>query len=455
MAGRTIDVSALIDGRRFSVFSYKLIVLSWLITMFDGYDMTAISYTAPYLADQFHLDKIMLGNIFSSGTVGMLLGGFVFTWLGDWIGRRPAAVLAGFSFGVLTILIGFASSYDFFLLLRFADGLAIGGMLPLAWALNIEFVPRRMRASVVTLIMIGYGIGGAMAGPITVALAPRYGWPAVYFAGGFGSLLASVLLLWGLPESVLFLVSRARSPVRIAALLRRAVPEIDANAEDEFVIGTEQVARERFRPRQLFEGQLAYITPLLWIGYTASTLAIYFIVNWSPTLIEQMHFARSTAAYVATAGNVAGMVVGLILMRFTDKKGPIAVAAFPIMVVPALLLIGMLQPARGGLIALIVLSTTLIVGGHYGINSIASIYYPTAIRASGGGWASSVAKFGGIAGPIVGGALLASGVTATHTLALTSFCPAILAACALGIAVVVRRGAAPSSRVPIAIAPER
>jgi MFS transporter, AAHS family, 4-hydroxybenzoate transporter len=453
MAGRTIDITALIDGRRLSAFNYKLIALSWLITVFDGFDMMTISYTAPYLRDQFHLDKIMLGHIFSVGTAGMLLGGFLFSWLGDWIGRRPTIVLAAASFGVLTILTGFAGSYDAFLLLRFLDGLAIGGMLPLAWALNIEFVPRSMRSSAVTVIMIGYSIGTSLGGPITVMLAPRYGWPAVYYAGGLGSLAASALLLWGLPESVRFLVSRARSPARIAALLARVMPEVNAGVEDHFVLGSEQAAREPFSPRQLFAGRLLYLTPLLWLGYIASSLAIYFIANWSPTLFEQMHFARATSAYAASLGSLLGALAGLALMRFTDGKGPAAVAFCPLTAIPVLLAVGVLTPMHGTLIALVVLSTMLIVGGHYGVHSIASIYYPTAIRASGGGWATSIAKLGGIAGPTIGGILLQAGVPAIRTFALLTLCPAILAACALGIAFIVRRGSREPLPVAAAIAP--
>ena len=454
MTGRTIDIGALIEGRGLSGFNYQLIVLSWLITVFDGFDMMTISYTAPYLTDQFHLDKTMLGAIFSAGTAGMMLGGFAFTWLGDWIGRRPAVLLTGFIFGVLTILTGLAGSYESFLWLRFLDGLAIGGMLPLAWALNIEFVPKSMRSSVVTVIMIGYSIGTSLGGPITVMLAPRYGWPAVYYAGGLGSLLASALLLWRLPESVRFLVSRARSPARIAALLNRMRPEVGADAADRFILGAEPVAREPFKPRQLFAGRLLYITPLLWVGYIASTLAIYLVVNWSPTLFEQMHFARSTAAYVASAGSLLGGLTGLALMRLTDGKGPVAVAFCPIIVIPVLLTVGLLQPAHAALIPLTLLATLLIVGGHYGVHSIASIYYPTAIRASGGGWATSIAKFGGIAGPMIGGVLLQAGVTAMRIFAFLAVCPAVLAACALGIAFIVRRASLVALPAAAAVAPE-
>lgn len=439
MGARTIDVSTLIDGRRLGAFNYKLIALSWLITLFDGFDMMTISFTAPYLRDQFHLDHVMLGYIFSSGVAGMLLGGFLFTWLGDWIGRRPTLLLAAFSFGMLTILTGFAHSYQAFLALRFLDGLAIGGLLPLAWALNIEFVPTRMRSSVVTVIMIGYSIGLSLGGPVTVLLAPRYGWQAVYFAGGAGSLLAAMLLLWGLPESARFLVSRRRSPARIAAVLQRVAPEADISPEDRFILSAEPLATEPFRPHQLFEGRLALITPLLWIGYIASSLAIYSVANWTPTLFEQMHFSRSVSAYVASLGSVLAAAAGLALMRFTDGKGPIAVAAFPTLAIPVLLVLGLTDPTGGMLIALTLLSTLLVGGGHYGMHSIASIYYPSAIRASGGGWATSIAKFGGIAGPTIGGYLLASGMPAIRTFALLACCPAVLALCALGIALAARR----------------
>lgn len=44
-------------------------------------------------------------------------------------------------------------------MLRFLNGFALGAMLPLCWALNIEFVPKRYRASVITIIMVGFSLG--------------------------------------------------------------------------------------------------------------------------------------------------------------------------------------------------------------------------------------------------------------------------------------------------------
>ena len=106
---RSIDIAAFIDGRRLGAFNYRLILLSWLITLFDGFDMMMISFTAPYMRDALGLDKPMLGNVFSAGLFGMMLGGFAFAYIGDRIGRRLAIVVAAFAFGVLTMATALAS----------------------------------------------------------------------------------------------------------------------------------------------------------------------------------------------------------------------------------------------------------------------------------------------------------------------------------------------------------
>jgi len=79
----------------------------------------------------------------------MIIGGLIFTYVGDRIGRRPTIIMCTLAFGVFTFLTGFATIYPALLALRFLDGLAIGGALPLAWALNVEFIPSKLRATVV------------------------------------------------------------------------------------------------------------------------------------------------------------------------------------------------------------------------------------------------------------------------------------------------------------------
>ena len=432
-AMRTVDVSEIINNRRLSGFNYRLIFLSWLITVFDGLDMMMVSYTAPYMRDEFGISNAMLGNVFSAGLIGMLLGSILFTFLGDRIGRRPSILLAATSFGLLTTCTGFANSYHALLGLRFGDGLAIGGMLPLAWALNIEFVAVKFRSTIVTIIMMGYSFGNAVAAPMTNLLAPRFGWQGVYWAGGAGTLLCAVCLWFGLPESVRFLVARGMKPALIAGTLRRMDPGSDVTIADHFMTSDEPKAARNFKVYELFAGKLAMLTPLLWFAYTASSLAIYFFASWGPIVLESLNFARTTAALNASLATLLGAAAGLALMRFTDRYGPRALAFYPAFAIPMLLLQGFGLTPTGWFLAGNVLCSSLIAGSHAGLTSIAGIFYPSAIRASGGGWATSVAKIGGILGPVAGASILSSGLPSVRVYALLAACPLVVFVCVLGM----------------------
>src|ERR1700744_6775121 len=93
--GRTIDVGEFINGRKLTSFNVLLVVVSWLITVFDGFDQMTVSYTMPYMRDVLHLTSGMQGNVFAIGNFGMMAGGFFFVFLGDRIGRRATGVGAG------------------------------------------------------------------------------------------------------------------------------------------------------------------------------------------------------------------------------------------------------------------------------------------------------------------------------------------------------------------------
>src|SRR5690242_17629127 len=184
MAKPPIDVSEIIERQRLSGFLIGLAAVSWIITFFDGLDANLVSFAAPYFRSQYHLSTIQTGNIFGMHQLGTLIGGFVFAYIADKAGRRPTIILATTGFGLLTLAFYFANSYPSLFTLRLIDGIPLGGMLPLAWALNIEYAPKRYRATIVTVIMMGYSLGTALGGPIANGLIPKFGWKSVFLFGG-------------------------------------------------------------------------------------------------------------------------------------------------------------------------------------------------------------------------------------------------------------------------------
>ena len=426
MADRRItDISRVIENQKLTPFIIRLVIVSWIVTFFDGFDMNVIAFVAPDLSAALHLNRLMLGKVFSAGLAGTMIGGFFFGYLGDRIGRRPSIILATASFGALTLGLALTGSYSALLALRLAQGVAIGGLLPLCWALNIEYVPRHYRSTVVTIIMLGYTFGNSFGGPLTIWLAPVYGWPSVFVFGGCAALLATVLLTLFLPESIKFLVNKNKRPDLIAANAQRLAPNQPIHSTDQFIL-SDEIREKGFAVSMLFRNELHWITPLLWIAYIASSIAVFFRVTWEPTVLQALGFSRSTAALASSANSIGGAIGGLLLMRFTDTRGAISVAALPVLAVPTLLMMGLLRMSGSAFLVLSFFSTMFIVGTHFGLHSIAGIFYPSAYRANGAGWATSVAKVGSMIGPLIGGVVMSSVLPVKDTYIFLATCPLIV-----------------------------
>jgi MFS transporter, AAHS family, 4-hydroxybenzoate transporter len=419
------DISEIIENQKLTWFVTSLVLVSWVVTFFDGFDMNVIAFVAPDMSAALHLNRLMMGKVFSAGLLGTMIGGFLFGYIGDRIGRRPSIIFATASFGVLTLGLAQSGSYAALLVLRLADGIAIGGLLPLCWALNIEYVPRRYRSTVVTLIMLGYTFGNSFGGPLTIWVTPHYGWRSVFIFGGCAALAATCVLFFFIPESIKFLVIKNKRPDLVAGYAQRLATGRTIRASDGFVL-SDEIRPKTFAVSLLFQNELRWITPILWIVYIASSIAVFFRLSWEPSVFQALGFSRSTAALASSANSIGGAIGGLLLMRFTDTRGVIAVAVLPALAVPTLLAMGLVRLGGGAFLALSFFNTMFLVGAHFGIHSIAGIFYPSAYRANGAGWATSIAKIGSILGPLVGGVALSSGMPVKVMYAFLAACPLVV-----------------------------
>jgi AAHS family 4-hydroxybenzoate transporter-like MFS transporter len=430
----SIDVGQLIESQRPGPILVRLVLVCWLITFFDGFDTNAIAFAAPYLAKAYSFDKSALANVFAAGGFGTLFGGFLFGALGDRIGRRRAVIAATLTFSMLTLLLALSDRYWELVLVRFLNGVALGGALPLTWALGVEYVPTRYRATAVTLIMLGYGIGVAAAGPISVALLPRFGWQSIFVFGGLASLLATGALWAYLPESLRFLAAQGADNERLTRVVRWFDPKRNDPQDAQYVLASvAPLERQSWGPAPLFAGQMRWITPLLWFGYVASSMIAFFFTTWGPTVFEEMGLERSTAAWAVSLNSLAGALGAIALMRFTDRVGVISIAVMPAISVPALLAIGLAPIHPMTAVVMMGVLYVFLGGSHYGIISIAGTFYPTTHRALGTGWMSGIGKLGSVLAPLLGGALLSSGMPIQKIFAVLAVFPALFALCGFTI----------------------
>ncbi|HZF46093.1 MAG TPA: MFS transporter [Sphingomonadaceae bacterium] len=407
-SGETLDVASFLGGLKISGFHKWLIFLSCLVTFFDGLDFSLMTYTLPYVRDEMGLTTAMMGLVSSAAFAGQMVGSLAGSYAADVMGRRPVILMCTVLGAALTFVTGYANSPEMLIALRFLGGLAIGGLLAPAWSLNIEAMPFSLRATSVTIIMLGFSLGGAAAGQVTNLIAPHYGWEGVFFFCGVATFVLAIILQFTLPESARWMVARGRPVEKVLPLLTRFDPRLATRKITSLILSDEKKSSGEApwtKFLALFKGPLLFITPIIWATYFFSSFAIYLKSSFGILFLEKLGLHLSTATNIGSIGGILGAIGGVFLLGFTEKRGPIWIAVAPLLGVPLAILIGSGHIDGGALFIPVILLGSITIGiGHAAVISITSIYYPSAVRSTGGGMASFMAKFAAVAAPNIGAA---------------------------------------------------
>ncbi len=412
MAPQTVDVSTLINESQTSGFIKRLVFITFLLVLADGFDISSIGVAIPGLYRSFAItDPNVGGQLIAASLVGILFGSPLFGWVGDRWGRKAAIISSCFLFGVVTWATVFAASAQQVMALRFVAGLGIGGLLPNVTALISELAPARYRAAVIILAFTGVALGGALPGLVGATLVPAYGWPVIFHIGGVFPVLVSILCVWMLPESVKFLVTKGKGGEAVAAALSKMDVGKDVSADAQFVVADEGQA-QGWSFGALFAGNLSVVTPLLWLLFIANLMGYFFLLGWTPTvLLQAARIDQTTANLALVALQMGGVAAGLLMFyfRLMERHGILPVVVFFALAVPTVAGIGYAASTQsiGLLFALQFLAGVCCLGVQFSINAVSGMIYPTSVRSSGSGSALGVGRLGSIIGPIVGGVLLA------------------------------------------------
>jgi len=404
---QTVDVSRLIDERKMNGFNAQLVILSFFVALFDGYDIIAAAVAIPHLKGAWGItDMRPVGWMLSASLFGILLGAPTFGFLGDRFGRKKAIIGSCLTFGVFTLAAVKAGSISDLVTLRFIAGIGIGGIFPNIIALNAEFAPRRLRATMIILMFTGVTFGGVLPGLVSVWFVASYGWQILFFVGGVMPLVMCVVVYLWLPESIKFLVLKTQDHAGVERLARRLAPDLAIGPQTQFVIREEEHLKG-FPLPHLFAGRLAILTPILWILFICNLMAFYFANSWMPTLLSSANVSVSSAQMATSLFQLGGTVGGLLLSLPLNKQGFMPVALLFAASLPIVGSIGFVTGSIPLLMVIVFLAGFCLLGLQFGLNATSAMLYPTAVRSNGSGWAFGVGRFGSIAGPIIGGYLIA------------------------------------------------
>jgi AAHS family benzoate transporter-like MFS transporter len=389
-----------------SRLSVRVTALCWVLVLLDGLDLFVYGATLPgVLADKgFGLTAVTGGTIGSLTTFGMMLGALASGIITDRIGRRKIILTGVVLFSLAAGACAMAPTVTFFGAARFVAGVGLGGLLPSAIAMVMEYAPPWRKNLAVTVVMTAHQAGGALAGALGMVVVESLGWRSVYWLGAAPIVVILPVVAVMLPESLTFLLAKGKTE-RARAIADRFSVSLDAFA-------AEPDAERRGGLRGLFTPSVRMTTLLFWVASFAGLLLVYGVNTWLPTMMRANGYNLGSAISFLLVINVGGIVGMLVAGRLADRFGsrPVAITWFALTAVGVGLLA--LKMPLAVTYVVVFLTGGWLFSAQTLIYASVGAYYPADSRATALGWVSGVGRLGAVFGPWLGGILVAGGLSA-------------------------------------------
>ncbi|WP_322012395.1 MFS transporter [Paraburkholderia sp. J12] len=399
------DLSGYIEERKVGLFHFRLVVMSFVIALADGFDLALVGLIAPSLIKDFGVAPASLGILFSAGLAGMVLGALLFAFIGDRFGRKAGVIGGCFIFGFFTLLSTWSNSLETLIILRFLTGLGLAGIVPNLVSLNAEYLPRNVRSLFIGIVLVGIPVGGAVAAWSSAILLPQYGWRSLFLAGGAAAVIVALSLVLLMPESVKFLGLRAKHHDRLRALVKK-IYGLEHLATESMEQAKPAAPKVGLSPRALLAPGYANVTLLLWLLCFLNYGVVYFLFSWVPTVFRAQGFTVQQTGALLSIMPIGGIIGSLAVSALMERWGMLLVGALMLLAIPVSWVFGSPHISFASAVVFGILGGICIIGCQTGLIVASGLVYPTSIRAKGAGWAAGIGRVGSVLGPLFGSLLL-------------------------------------------------
>jgi len=395
MATITVDgaLSQIGTGR----FQWRLLFIFGLVWTADAMQVLAIGLTAAPIAKTF---GVTVPEALQTGTwffVGMMVGAWGFGQLADRYGRRNVLILTVLLDAIFGLASVFAPDLLWLILLRFLTGAAVGGTLPVDYALMAEFLPPQRRGRWLVGLEGFWAIGTLIVVVAAWLLAETPdAWRWIFLITGAPAAVGLFLRLW-IPESPYHLSRRGDG-----AGARRVLEKI-ARINGRTLAAGEVASEVRPRPPfwELFRPGLARISAMILLVWLLVSAAYYGVFVWLPIELSKggYGFVRGTEFLVWLAlAQVPGYALAAILVERIGRRATLIL--FLVLSAAGCALFTLAATETLIAVALLLMSFALL--GTWGsMYAYTPELYPTELRGTGMGSAGAMARIGGLLAPSV------------------------------------------------------
>ncbi|WP_045233838.1 MFS transporter, partial [Deinococcus pimensis] len=393
MEARGVDDA--IDAIGLGPFQWRLLAIGGLTWAADAMEVLLAGFVLPGLVATYGLRPTGTeATLFlSAAFVGMFVGALTWGPVADRVGRRSVlltTVLLGTAFGLLA---AFSPSFGWLIALRFLTGFAIGGTLPVDYALIAEFVPTRVRGRFLVYLESFWAVGtlavALLAWWAFTTFPPTEAWRWVLGLAALPGLI-SLWIRRGVPESPRSLLARGRARearevlVTVARLNGRGDLRVGELAPAPPAGGASYAS--------LFRGGLARRTVLLTVTWFSLSLGYYGVFSWLPTFFRAQGLDLGLVyrnTLVLAAAQIPGYVLAAYLVDRVGRRPTLAL--FLGLGAAASFLFTLVGSGGASLVVSSLLSFALL-GAWGALYAFSPELFPTAARGTGMGWVSSAAR---------------------------------------------------------------
>ncbi|GAB7028705.1 MFS transporter [Streptomyces sp. NPDC021749] len=389
-----MTASSVLDDAPLSRFHKRLALYSSGGPFLDGYVLSIVGVALVQLAPQMHLSDTAQGLIGASALIGIFCGAFLGGYLTDKFGRQVLYTIDLIAIIGCSVAQFWASDPVWLFVLRLLIGMAVGADYPIATSLLAEFTPRRYRGPLLGGLMVMWFVGAATAYVVGEALLSvgDSGWRWMLASAALPATVI-VLLRLGTPESPRWLAKKGRVD-EANAVMRKVFGSgatlADLPEEERENAGLKLLWRSGYLGRMLFVSAF----------WTCSIVPLFAVYAFGPRILGALHLAGSLAnigSALITVFFVVGCLLAMVVINRLGRRALI-IHSFAWSGL-ALLLLGLFPSAPAPVIMTLFAAYAVLIGGTQNLQWIyPNELFPTEIRGTAVGLASSLSRIGAAAG---------------------------------------------------------
>ncbi|KAF6155201.1 hypothetical protein GIB67_019727 [Kingdonia uniflora] len=429
----TVDQALVYMG--FGKFQGLVLAYAGMGWVAEAMEMMLLSFVGPAVQSDWGLSSHQESFITSAVFAGMLVGAYSWGIVSDTYGRRKGFLITALVTFVAGFLSAFSPNYTSLVILRCLVGVGLGGG-PVLSSWFLEFIPAPDRGTWMVVFSAFWTLGTVLEASLAWFIMPRWGWRWLLALSSLPSLV--LLLFYSItPESPRYLCMKGRTAEaldilgKVARLNQAEMPSgtlvsdntIELNekhctpSEDTHLLPSPRISdvttsRKKAGSRMkslsslftLFSPKLVRSTLLLWVVFFGNAFSYYGLVLLTSELVHRSSQCGPTSLHSEKSKNSSpyrDVLITSFAAVTVDRVGR-KVSMSAMFFLSCIFLLPLVFHQQESLTIGLLFGARICITGTFTIVYIyAPEIYPTSVRTTGVGVASSVGRIGGMLCPLV------------------------------------------------------